>query len=81
MYYVALSCFHETAFVVEKQYLTYFSVCVWGGGGWMGGWVNVGARALACVCAGVALIIQHTTRHHIVIFGLCGSTIFLDSIS
>ena len=42
--------------------------------------VGVSARALACACARVALLIQYATRH-IVICGLSGSTIFFDIIS
>jgi hypothetical protein len=34
----------------------------------------------ACPCARVVLITQHTTRRHIVICGLSGSTIFFDII-
>ena len=45
--------------------ITYF--CVRGVGG---------VRALACVWARVALIIQHATRHYVVIGRLSGSTIF-----
>jgi hypothetical protein len=40
--------------------------------------VHVGARALACVCRRVALLIQHATRRHIAICGLSGSTTFFD---
>jgi hypothetical protein len=42
--------------------------------------VVVGARKLACVCASVALLIQHARRCD-VICGLSGSTIFFDIIS
>jgi hypothetical protein len=47
--------------------IIYFSVCVC---------VRVRVQALACACARVGLIIQHVTRHHIVICGLSGSTTF-----
>ena len=50
-------------------------VCVGGRGG-----VPVGAQAVACACARVALIIQHATRRHVIICGLSGFTIFLDII-
>ena len=39
------------------------------------GWV--GARALACACARLALITQHATSRHIAIRDLSGSTYFL----
>jgi hypothetical protein len=42
--------------------------------------VCVDARTLACVCARVALLIQHATRCH-VICSLSGCTIYLDIIS
>ena len=45
--------------------------CVWVG-------VCMGARARACACARVALLVQHATRRHIVIFGLSDSTICFD---
>jgi hypothetical protein len=41
----------------------------------------MGARALACAGALVALLIQHATRRHIVIRRLCGATIFLEIIN
>ena len=40
--------------------------------------VRVDARALACVCVRVVLLIQHERRRHIAICGLSGSTIFCD---
>jgi hypothetical protein len=40
----------------------------------------VGAWALGCACAGVALLIQHATRSHTVICNLSGSTIFFNII-
>jgi hypothetical protein len=44
--------------------------------------VGVGAEALVCACARVALLIQHATRmRHIAIWGLSGSTSFFDIIS
>jgi hypothetical protein len=41
----------------------------------------VGVRALACACALVALLIQHTTRRHIAICSLSGSTIFFAIVN
>ena len=38
--------------------------------------VDLGARALACACERVALLIQHAKRRHIAICGLSVSTIF-----
>ena len=42
---------------------------------------SVGARALACACTRVALIIQHATLLHIFICGISDSTTFFDVIS
>jgi hypothetical protein len=44
-------------------------------------YVGLGAWARACACARVALIIQHATRRHIVICGLCGYTKVFDIMS
>jgi hypothetical protein len=41
----------------------------------------VGARERAYACARVALLIQHSTRRHIVIRGSSGFTTFFDIIS
>jgi hypothetical protein len=41
--------------------------------------VGLGARALACTRARVALLIQPATSRHIAIFGLPGSTTFFHS--
>ena len=43
--------------------------------------VCVCARERTCVCAHVALVIQHATRRHIVICGLSDYIIFFDVIS
>jgi hypothetical protein len=43
--------------------------------------VGVGARALVCACARVALLVQHATRRHIAICGLSRTTIFVDITS
>jgi hypothetical protein len=39
--------------------------------------VAVGTGTRACVCAQVALLIQHATRRHIVIYGLSGYKSYL----
>jgi hypothetical protein len=64
---------YETTVVVEKQNV-FLCVCV-------RACVYVVARAQACACERAALIIQHSTSHHIVICGLSGSIIFFDIIS
>ena len=57
---------------VEKKKVLHISACACV---CLVGWA--GARARACVCARVALFIQHATRmRHIVICGLSGCTIF-----
>jgi hypothetical protein len=56
MYDIALTPFHETTLAVEKQCVKYSRARV-----------GVGARALACAFARVALLIhQATWMHHIV---------------
>jgi hypothetical protein len=62
--------------------MSHIFLCVRGGGGReRERSVDMDVRALACVYACVALLIQHATRRHNGICGLSGSTIFFDSIS
>ena len=42
--------------------------------------VDVGARARACVCARVAIVIQHETQMSRIVCGLSRSTKFFDII-
>jgi hypothetical protein len=44
-------------------------------------YVDVGVGALSYACACVTLLIQHATRHRMVISGLSGSTILFDITS
>ena len=70
MYNVTLRRVYKTTVCCGKAILHIsVCVCVCEGGG-------VDARAQACACARVASLIQHATRHHIVI---SGSNIFLDT--
>ena len=43
--------------------------------------MGMGAWALACACARIALLNQHATRRRIAICGLSGTTTFFDVIS
>jgi hypothetical protein len=42
--------------------------------------VGVGARALACACVRVALLVQRATRIHQIVSGISGSTRYFDII-
>jgi hypothetical protein len=78
MYNVTLRRVQETTVVVEKQRLTYFCVCVCV---CVCVFICVSARELACVCARVALLIQHAVRRNFAMCGFSGSTIFFDIVS
>jgi hypothetical protein len=81
MYYdVTRRRVRETTFAVKKS-LTYFCVCVrvrLSVSVCVLAYVSADAGVLVCACAPVALLIQHSTRLHIAICGLSGSTIFFD---